>query len=222
MLLSFMQYPELPKGTVGVGSTHHFALIVDTRRGAGGVARLPAPPRRRVHRRLRPRCIPLDLPPRSRRAHRRDRHARAGLPRRRRRGRVATATAPPAPSGGYRRVPAAAARRPAVDPCRPTRSRAPSSRRWRSVIVPTVLVSDIGIDVRNRRQRVRPQPVLAHQQVADGHALGFPRAAQHHVGDGRLPLSHLPLELGPSQPNPVRLRKRPHVLRGRCCRSCSP
>ena len=30
MLLSFMQYPELPKGTVGVGSTHHFALIVDS------------------------------------------------------------------------------------------------------------------------------------------------------------------------------------------------
>ena len=29
-LLSLMQYPELPKGTVGTGSTHHFALIVDT------------------------------------------------------------------------------------------------------------------------------------------------------------------------------------------------
>jgi catechol 2,3-dioxygenase-like lactoylglutathione lyase family enzyme len=25
-----MQYPELPKGVVGVGSTHHFALTVDT------------------------------------------------------------------------------------------------------------------------------------------------------------------------------------------------
>jgi glyoxylase I family protein len=30
MLISFMQYPELPKGTVGTGSTHHFALIVDS------------------------------------------------------------------------------------------------------------------------------------------------------------------------------------------------
>jgi catechol 2,3-dioxygenase-like lactoylglutathione lyase family enzyme len=30
MLISFMQYPELPKGTVGTGSTHHFALIVET------------------------------------------------------------------------------------------------------------------------------------------------------------------------------------------------
>jgi glyoxylase I family protein len=29
-LVSFMQYPELPAGVVGVGSTHHFALIVDT------------------------------------------------------------------------------------------------------------------------------------------------------------------------------------------------
>jgi len=29
-LVSFMQYPELPKGVVGVGSTHHFALAVDS------------------------------------------------------------------------------------------------------------------------------------------------------------------------------------------------
>ena len=29
-LLSFMQYPELPEGVVGVGSTHHFALTVET------------------------------------------------------------------------------------------------------------------------------------------------------------------------------------------------
>jgi catechol 2,3-dioxygenase-like lactoylglutathione lyase family enzyme len=30
MLVSFMEYPELTKGVVGVGSTHHFALIVDS------------------------------------------------------------------------------------------------------------------------------------------------------------------------------------------------
>ena len=30
MLISFMEYPELSKGVVGVGSTHHFALIVDS------------------------------------------------------------------------------------------------------------------------------------------------------------------------------------------------
>jgi glyoxalase family protein len=29
-LLSFMEYPELPSGVVGVGSTHHFALTVDS------------------------------------------------------------------------------------------------------------------------------------------------------------------------------------------------
>lgn len=29
-LVSFMQYPELPPGVVGVGSTHHFALVVDS------------------------------------------------------------------------------------------------------------------------------------------------------------------------------------------------
>jgi catechol 2,3-dioxygenase-like lactoylglutathione lyase family enzyme len=29
-LLSFMQYPDLPAGVVGTGSTHHFALIVET------------------------------------------------------------------------------------------------------------------------------------------------------------------------------------------------
>ena len=29
-LVSFMQYPQLPTGVVGVGSTHHFALLVET------------------------------------------------------------------------------------------------------------------------------------------------------------------------------------------------
>jgi glyoxylase I family protein len=30
MLVSFMEYPALTKGVVGVGSTHHFALVVDS------------------------------------------------------------------------------------------------------------------------------------------------------------------------------------------------
>ena len=30
MLVSFMSYPELPKGVVGVGSTHHFAFMVES------------------------------------------------------------------------------------------------------------------------------------------------------------------------------------------------
>lgn len=29
-LVSFMEYPELARGVVGVGSVHHFALIVDS------------------------------------------------------------------------------------------------------------------------------------------------------------------------------------------------
>jgi glyoxylase I family protein len=29
-LVSFMQYPELPKGVVGTGSTHHFAFVVES------------------------------------------------------------------------------------------------------------------------------------------------------------------------------------------------
>ena len=29
-LVSFMQYADLPKGVVGTGSTHHFALVVDS------------------------------------------------------------------------------------------------------------------------------------------------------------------------------------------------
>jgi glyoxylase I family protein len=29
-LVSFMQYPDLPKGVVGTGATHHFALIVES------------------------------------------------------------------------------------------------------------------------------------------------------------------------------------------------
>jgi glyoxylase I family protein len=29
-LVSFMEYPQLPKGVTGVGSTHHFALVVES------------------------------------------------------------------------------------------------------------------------------------------------------------------------------------------------
>src|SRR5947208_15528295 len=30
-LLTFMEYPQLPAGVTGVGSTHHFALLVESR-----------------------------------------------------------------------------------------------------------------------------------------------------------------------------------------------
>jgi catechol 2,3-dioxygenase-like lactoylglutathione lyase family enzyme len=29
-MVSFMHYPQLPEGVVGIGSTHHFALRVDS------------------------------------------------------------------------------------------------------------------------------------------------------------------------------------------------
>jgi catechol 2,3-dioxygenase-like lactoylglutathione lyase family enzyme len=29
-LVTFMQYPELPAGVVGIGSTHHFAFVVES------------------------------------------------------------------------------------------------------------------------------------------------------------------------------------------------
>ena len=44
-LISFLEYPSLPRGTVGTGAVQHFAFVVESRRGAGGVARLPARPR---------------------------------------------------------------------------------------------------------------------------------------------------------------------------------
>jgi catechol 2,3-dioxygenase-like lactoylglutathione lyase family enzyme len=29
-LVTFMEYPELPQGVVGLGSTHHFAFVIET------------------------------------------------------------------------------------------------------------------------------------------------------------------------------------------------
>ena len=74
-LVTFLEYPRCRPASVGTGSTHHFALRRRVGRGAGRLARLPAQPRRRCTDVLRPRGVPLDLPPRSRRPHRRDRHA---------------------------------------------------------------------------------------------------------------------------------------------------
>jgi hypothetical protein len=62
--------------------------------------------------------------------------------------------------------------------------------------------------------------MLTQQQVSDRHALGFPRTFEHDVGDRRLPLSDLSLELGPSQADTIRLGERAHVLRRRGRRCC--
>ena len=73
-LVSFMEYPQLPSGVAGVGSTHHFALHGGDGGGAGGLARLPARPRRRVLGGVRPGLLPVDLRPRPGWPSRRDSH----------------------------------------------------------------------------------------------------------------------------------------------------
>ena len=73
-LLSFMEYPQMEPGKVGVGSVHHVALAVASRRRARRLAGLPALELGGLHRRVRPRRAAVDLPARPRREHRRDRH----------------------------------------------------------------------------------------------------------------------------------------------------
>ena len=80
--VSFMEYGSMPDGVVGIGSTHHFALRVDSAEEneawrdylrEHGVACTEV---------LREKT-PVDLRPRPRRPRRLDRYARAGLRRRR-------------------------------------------------------------------------------------------------------------------------------------------
>jgi glyoxylase I family protein len=118
-LVSFMQYPELPKGVVGVGSTHHFALLVES-----------SEEQEAWRDYLRGRGIECS-----------DIFDRGAL----------RSTAQPRP---------AQASRGAANGSTSTgspQSRAASSRRWRSVMDPIVLVSFIATEVKKRRQRVRPQ-----------------------------------------------------------------
>ena len=68
-LVTCLEYPELEEGTVGRGSTHHFALAVDSEEELAGVARLPARARHPLHRRHGARPLQVDLPARPGRAH---------------------------------------------------------------------------------------------------------------------------------------------------------
>ena len=81
--VSFMEYGALPEGVVGIGSTHHFALRVETADEQEAWRDYLREQRRRLHRRARPRRVPVDLRARSGRPRRRDRDPRAGLRRRR-------------------------------------------------------------------------------------------------------------------------------------------
>ena len=146
--------PSMEEARSGAGSTHHFALRRRLRRGARRLARLPALARRRVHRRLRPRrrcarstcATPTATSSRSRR--RRAEARRAAPPRRR----LADVSGHRGEERGSASAPELAA--PARAAARA--SSAASARRWRSVIEPTVLFSDIGMHCRNLRHRVCP------------------------------------------------------------------
>src|SRR5436305_15134388 len=59
-----------------------------------------------------------------------------------------------------------------------------------------------------------PAP-LAHEQVADRHALGFPGAFEDHLYDTGLLQRNLSLQLGSSKPNAICLLECPQVLRRR-------
>src|SRR4051812_23759944 len=59
-----------------------------------------------------------------------------------------------------------------------------------------------------------PSPAaLAHQQIAQLHAAGLPRALEHDAGGSRLACGDLALQLGSGEPNAVRLLERLQVLR---------
>ena len=211
--VSFMEYPARCRTAwSGVGSTHHFALRVDS-----------AEEQEAWRDYLREHDVDctdvLDrgafrsiYVARSRRPRRRDRHAR----------RPASAPAGRPPSGPARRrrirsrsrdqgVARRRGPRSAAAPAHCAGARSSSRWSWS----PT-----IGIDARNRRQRVRPQRCWLISRSAMRHALRLPRALEHDLGHGRLTLRHLALELGARQPHAVGLRERPHVLWRRCCRSC--
>ena len=215
-LVSFMQYPELPTGVVGVGSTHHFALLVETAGRAGGLARLPARPRASsaptsstAARAARSTCaIPTATWSRSPPA-----------------GPASPAPAAPTASGRARRRRVASRGRPGetadgerVD----LGGRLPPGARRGTALAVGHRADGLRLVHRDRREEAAatsaPPSVLAHQQIADRHALRLPGAVEHDVSDGQLAFGHLALELRSCQSNFVGLRQRLHVLRGWSCR----
>jgi glyoxylase I family protein len=225
MLVSFMQYPELPTGVVGIGSTHHFAFMVDSAeeqeawrdylRGQGVECT-------DVFDRGAFRSIYIRDP---------DGHI------------VEIATSGPGfPTGGPKLLLHKAGTLPPV-PASPGLLRGPAHARHcervhrrdlrdvtaqatgqRAALAVGHRTNGLRLRHGNRSEepsaaRAAP-PVLAQQQVGDRHALGLPRALEHDVPDSRLPLRDLPLELSPRQAHTIRLGKCAHVLRRRGRRCC--
>src|SRR5436190_18562066 len=57
-----------------------------------------------------------------------------------------------------------------------------------------------------------PPPLLAHQQLADRHALDLPRGREHDLRRVRLSRGDLALQRGPRKPHSVRALQSKHVL----------
>ena len=218
-----MEYPQLPTGVTGVGSTHHFALVVDSAEELEAWA-TTCGERSRVHRPLRPRRVQVGLPPRPRRPRRRDRHPGAGFRSR-----------PPRMTISPRQL--RAAQSPSANGSTTTLARSPAGGRQCAPLTFGHRPDGLRLRHRDRRQEspaARTAPaMLAHEQVRDGHALGLPGALEDDVSDGELSVSVPPitptrrrgpataaLERGPRWQRRTRATRgspRPHVPRpGNC------
>src|SRR3954447_6512758 len=170
-----------------------------------------------MHRRLRPGRVPLGLPPRPRRPRGGDRHAGARLrarpplspmrPRQRRAGPTPRAAAAGGPIAERERVGGHVAEVTAKAPRQ--RPSLPLGHR----------PDRLRLGHRDRGQEPAasgaPPPMLAHEQVADGHALRLPGTLEHHARGGGLPVCHLPLQFSPGQADAIGLLQGTHVLRRR-------
>ena len=200
---------ELPKGVVGVGSTHHFALVVES------AEELEA--WRDYLRGQEVECTDLYDRGAFRSVYLRDPDGHIveiatrgpgftpGPPLSRSRLRVRTRAAHVAERervGQSRRAGARRAHAVGV--------RSSSRRSWS----PTS-------GSRKEPPAAGPAPaMLAHEQIGDRHALGLPGALEHHVPDGDLPVGDLSLEFRPGQAYAIGLLESTHVLRRRHCRRC--
>jgi glyoxylase I family protein len=211
-LLSFIEYPEMEPGKVGVGSVHHVAL---------SVASLDELEAWRDY--LRSRSVDCtDVFDRGglRSIYLRDPDGTI----------VEIATASGEPTASERRPgqPAAAvllSGHPDEDPRQTLRALrrglwcTARAQHLRECMTLAIGHRADGLVLRHRdaleelpAARVTPT-ALTREQVGDRHALRLPRGAQDHVSRGDLPDGHAALELRAGQPNGIRPFESLHVLR---------